>query len=115
MSIRGSIVTLFEPADLNIGRLGCVLLEIGFWQSLESFHFDDAYNARDRLQTPRVQRSTYVRERLIGLTHELSGQVGSTYARAVRECLRIEMNCPSEKVEEILCWKVAAALDQCMA
>lgn len=62
-----------------------------------------------------MSESEYVRKQLISLTHELSGQVGSIYAGAVRECLSIETDCSSSKVEEILCWKVAAALDQCMA
>ena len=86
-------------------------MEIAFWQSIDSFDFGEAYDSLNLSLEP----SEFDRQRLIGLTHELSGQVGSIYAGAVRECLRIEMNCPNEQVEGILCWKVAAALDQCMA
>ena len=102
-------------ADSILGRLGCVLLEVGLWQSLQSFDFDRCFDSLDFRTTPSLKRSVYVKERLIKLTHELVGQVGSVYARAVRQCLSVEMNSPSDEVQDMLCWKVAAALDQCMA
>jgi hypothetical protein len=86
-------------------RLGCVLLEIGLWQTLESF--DKNYPA---LQFQSV---------LLGLTGELVGQMGSKYAAAVRECLSItstDGKAGSDREAcRVLCWKVAAALDSCSA
>ena len=88
-------------------RLGCVLLEIGFWQSLQSFDKSAHYE-------PLI-----FQKRLLYLTQELEGQAGSTYAGAVRECLGIappgQEFTGRDTTQDILCWKVAAALDQCMA
>jgi hypothetical protein len=86
-------------------RLGCVLLEIGLWQTLESF--DKNYPA---LKFQSV---------LLDLTGELVGQMGSKYAAAVRECLSITSTDGKSGSEReacrVLCWKVAAALDGCSA
>ena len=80
-----------------------MLLEIGLWQPLESF--------ANRGEEPKDFRN-----RLIGMTkRELPGQVGKIYAEAVRECLEIHSNTSDEESQEILCWKVSAALDQCIA
>ena len=104
------ITTLTESKSANklgLYRLGCVLLEIGFWQSLQTFDRSTPYAPLD------------FQKRLLHLTTELEGRAGSTYAGAVRECLSIaplEQD-PSARdtSQDILCWKVAAALDQCMA
>lgn len=88
-------------------RLGCVLLEIGFWQSLQSFDRSANYEPLD------------FQKRLLYLTKELEGQAGSTYAGAVRECLSIgplgQDLTGQDTAQDVLCWKVAAALDLCMA
>ena len=92
---------------LGLHRLGCVLLEIGFWQRLQTLHRSTPYEPLD------------FQKRLLNLTTELEGQVGSTYAGPVRECLNIaplEQDLSARDTsQDILCWKVAAALDQCMA
>jgi hypothetical protein len=86
-------------------RLGCVLLEIGLWQTLESF---------DKNYPPLQFQSV-----LLGLTGELVGQMGSKYAAAVRECLTITSTGgkvgSDREACRTLCWKVAAALDSCSA
>ncbi len=101
--------------DSTTGRPGCVLLGIGLWQSFKSFDFDRSYDALNFSRAPFLERSEYAEKRLLGLSHELVGQVRSTYASAVRECLSIDMYRSRDKVQDIRCWKVAAALDQCMA
>ena len=85
--------------------LGAVLLEIGLWQSLETLipdvDFEDEFT---------------VGERLIKLAKvELPGQMGSIYAEAVKECLISSEDDNDLYTQERLCWKVNAALDQCMA
>jgi hypothetical protein len=87
----------------NRPRLGCVLLEIGLWQNLESF---------DRGYKPEKFQKV-----LLDLTNELVGQVGAKYASAVRECLSIKGDrvVGGNDAQQTLCWKVAATLDQCSA
>ena len=85
--------------------LGAVLLEIGLWQSLETLipdvDFEDEFT---------------IGERLIKLAKvELPGQMGSIYAEAVKECLISSKKDSDLYTQEKLCWKVNAALDQCMA
>ena len=46
---------------------------------------------------------------------ELPGQVGSIYAEAVKECLISSEKDSDLYTQERLCWKVSAALDQCVA
>lgn len=87
--------------------LGTVLLEIGLWQSLETLAPDVDPEDPDVLT---------FRERLIKLAKvELPGQMGSIYAEAVKECLISSRKDSDVDTQERLCWKVNAALDQCMA
>ncbi|MCJ1267369.1 hypothetical protein MMC22_007254 [Lobaria immixta] len=84
--------------------LGCVLLELGFYEPLRSF--DDGYS-------PEVFHT-----RLLDLADELVGRMGSIYAGAVKDCLSIDIGTRQQSENEAqrtLCWKVAAALDQCIA
>ena len=88
--------------------LGTVLLEIDLWQSLETLTSGvDSDDPKD------VTKSS---KRLIKLAKdELPGQMGRIYAEAVRECL---ISCSKDSdlyTQERLCWKVNAALDQCVA
>ena len=46
---------------------------------------------------------------------ELPGQTGSIYAEAVKECLISSEHDDDLYTQERLCWKVNAALDQCVA
>ena len=46
---------------------------------------------------------------------ELPGQMGNIYAEAVKECLISSEKDSDLYTQERLCWKVSAALDQCMA
>ena len=83
--------------------LGTVLLEIGLWQSLETFETED-------------ESAWEFRDRLVGLaTRELPGQVGQIYARVVQECLRTSRDDKDEDTQEKLCWQVVSMLDQCVA
>lgn len=88
-----------------IDSLGTVLLEIGLWQSLKTLIPD--INFKNPFK---------VSERLIKLAKvELPGQMGSIYAEAVNECLISSRKDSDLYTQERLCWKVNAALDQCMA
>ena len=46
---------------------------------------------------------------------ELPGQVGKIYADVVLACLKVGSGESDSKVQVLLCWKVAAALDGCNA
>ena len=83
--------------------LGTVLLEIGLWQSLNTFDVEQ--------DTPRgIQR------RFIGLAvKELPGQVGQIYADAVTRCLNTTEHDQDVETHQTLCWKVVSMLDQCIA
>ena len=97
---------LHGSADCWSCSLGTVLLEIGFWQPLRSFetHLHDGTDFEE------------FRNRLVGLTkRELPGQVGKIYADAVRECLETTAYDSDTDTQQRLCWKVIAALDQCVA
>ena len=86
--------------------LGVVLLELGLWQPLSSF--DATTNLRN---DPEV-----LREHLLKIArNELPGQVGKIYANVVIECLKVGADTSDSTVQELLCWKVAAALDACTA
>ena len=96
---------LHGSADYWSRSLGTVLLEIGFWQPLRSFKTD-------------LHRETFEEftNRLVGLTkRELPGQVGKIYADAVKECLASTAYDSDADTQQRLCWKVIAALDQCVA
>lgn len=47
--------------------------------------------------------------------HELPGQMGNIYAEAVKECLVSSAKDFDPYTQDRLCWKVNAALDQCVA
>ena len=86
--------------------LGIVLLELGLWQPLSSF--DATTNLRN---DPEV-----LREHLLKIArNELPGQVGKIYANVVVECLKVSAGTSDPMVQDLLCWKVAAALDACTA
>lgn len=83
-----------------------VLLELGLWQPLSSF--DATTNLRN---DPEV-----LREHLLKIArNELPGQVGQIYTNVVIKCLKVSANEDDSKVQDLLCWKVAAALDACTA
>jgi hypothetical protein len=84
--------------------LGCVLLEIGLWQSLNSFN-------RTR-QFSEKQFRDYLRDKV---SRELVGQTGGKYASAVKECLSVTSETSDREAQDILCGKVAAALEGCSA
>ena len=80
------------------------MLEIGLWQPipfLVSDHTHGAYRIRDELSKLADTK--------------LRGQVGSIYVRAVRTCLNMKGDEADDETQHILCWKVAAALDECNA
>lgn len=84
--------------------LGCVLLELGFYRPLRSFDHD---------YSPTVFHA-----RLLDHADELVGRMGSIYAGAVKDCLSIDVgtrNQDENEAKRTLCWKVAGALDQCVA
>ena len=86
--------------------LGIVLLEIRLWQPLSSF--DATVNHGDNPHT--------LREHLVKMArYELPGQVGKIYAIVVKECLNVGRNDSDMEIQHLLCWKVAAALDECKA
>ena len=88
-----------------LNSLGAVLLEIGLWQSLETL-----------IPDVDLEDEFTVGERLIKVAKvELPGQMGSIYAEAVKECLISSKKDSDLYTQEKLCWKVNAALDQCMA
>lgn len=92
--------------------LGTVLLEIGFWQSLRTFHetIMSTKNNTRNLEAP----SRYFSAGLICLANkELPGQVDQIYTDAVTACLSVTENDNDAKTREKLCWKVCAVLDQC--
>lgn len=84
-----------------------MLLELGFWQTLDQFKSDDAASPEDPKQ---------LQARLIKLSGaELRGQMGRMYADAVWECLNLSGRTTDQEVQYVLCWKVASALDRCVA
>ncbi|KAL8925833.1 MAG: hypothetical protein Q9208_003330 [Pyrenodesmia sp. 3 TL-2023] len=92
--------------------LGTVLLEIGFWQSLRTFHEAIMSTKNDVKDVEAPSR--YFSASLIRLAKkELPGQVGQNYTDAVTACLSIGDNENDASTREKLCWKVCAVLDQC--
>ncbi|KAL8795100.1 MAG: hypothetical protein Q9195_002397 [Heterodermia aff. obscurata] len=90
----------------DLYSLGVVLLELGLWQPLSTV--ESTTNLRN---DPEV-----LREHLFKIArNELPGQVGKIYANVVIECLKVGADTSDATVQEILCWKVAAALDACTA
>lgn len=84
--------------------LGCVLLEIGLWQSLDSFNRTRKFSEK--------QFRDYLRDEV---SRELVGQAGGKYASAVKECLSVTSETSDHEARDILCGKVAAALEGCSA
>ena len=81
-----------------------MLLELGFYKPLRTFDYG---------YSPEVFHA-----RLLDMADELVGRVGSIYAGAVKNCLSIDIGTRQQSENEAqrtLCWKVAAALDQCIA
>ena len=80
-----------------------MLLEIGFWTPLSFF-------------TEKQHTLNTFCDYLIRLTRvELPRLVGTIYADAVRACLKVDQSTSDAAAQEILCWKVSAALDRCIA
>ncbi|KAL8824223.1 MAG: hypothetical protein Q9191_005203 [Dirinaria sp. TL-2023a] len=99
-----SLLEYTQAFDLY--SLGVVLLEIGLWQPLSSFRA-----TRNLTNDPYVSH-----EHLLKIARqELPGQVGKLYAEVVTTCLKVSRDESDTKVQELLCWKVAAALDACNA
>jgi hypothetical protein len=80
------------------------LLEIGLWQSLGSF--DDTRKFSEK------KFRDYLRDEV---SRELVGQTGGVYASAVKECLSVTSETSDHEARDILCRKVAAALEVCSA
>ena len=83
-----------------------MLLEIGLWQPLSSLS-----------ATMNLTNDPHVfHEHLLKVAHqELPGQVGTIYADVVLACLKVSPDDRDANVQDLLCWKVAAALDGCNA
>lgn len=92
--------------DALVQSLGVVLLEIGLWQPLSTF--SATMNLRNDPEVLREHLQKIAR-------NELPGQVGKIYANVVTECLKVSADDGDSEVQNILCWKVAAALDACNA
>ena len=85
--------------------LGTILLELGLWQSLKtlgsSVNSETVFTFSERLTKIAMQ--------------ELPGQMGNIYAEVVKECLVSSAKDTDPYTQDRLCWKVNAALDQCVA
>lgn len=93
--------------------LGIVLLEIGFWKSLESFHLGAAGNVSDKEKHKHYKQNQSI---LIEMANtRLPGQVGNLYMNAVKACLSVTEGDSDAVTSENLCWNVCAVLDQCVA
>ncbi|KAH8744478.1 hypothetical protein BGZ57DRAFT_977186 [Hyaloscypha finlandica] len=86
----------------DVYSLGCVLLELGLWQSLDTFH-KGSYSA-DKFRD--VLKST---------TQELIGQTGSKYASATKACLNITSGINERQTQDLLFRSVLAVLEDCSA
>ena len=87
----------------DIYSLGLLLLEVGLWQRLASFHRSD-----DKPET--------FRKRLIDVeTGHLKGQCGAVYAEVVRRCLSAEVTDSLEESVRVLGYAIAANLDHVQA
>ena len=83
--------------------LGLLLLEIGLWQRLASFHRPD-------------DKPEAFRKRLIEVeTGHLRGQCGAVYAEVVRKCLSAEVTDSMEESVRVLGYLIAAGLDHIQA
>jgi serine/threonine protein kinase len=85
----------------DIYSLGLILLEIGLWQSVESF-----VGGITDFTTEEFRG--FLRKRVVP---DLIGQVGSVYAGVVQECLSLRVDEDREDVvEKTLIWDIAARL-----
>lgn len=80
-----------------------MLLELGLWQPLSQISHDGLTSSGFRFKLMRMARE------------ELPGQAGQIYANVVLECLAASREYSDAQTQEVLCWKVAAALDECQA
>lgn len=89
----------------DIYSIGLVLLEIGLWQSLQTFdngQWDDAYSFRQ-----------FVLNKLVP---DLWGQCGSIYGGVVKDCLKMSSDVGLEDEEgRRLAWSIAERLNLCNA
>lgn len=92
-----------------------VLLEIGLWQSLRTFHktiiSKKAVTTDLHDEDPEDFRANLIRL----ANKKLPSQVGQVYTDAVTACLSVTEDDSDERTRENLCWKVCALLDQCTA
>lgn len=91
-----------------------VLLEVGLWQSLRTFHktiTSEKAVTTDLHEDPEDFRADLIRRANEGLP----GLVGQIYTDAVTACLNVTEYDSDAKTRENLCWKVCALLDQCTA
>lgn len=90
----------------DIYSLGLILLEIGLWQSLQTFdtnRWRDAYAFRK-----------FILDRLVP---DLWGQCGSIYGGVVKECLTISSSALTlaEEGQRMVAWSIAQRLEKCVA
>jgi hypothetical protein len=92
------VCTLTNP------RLGCVMLEIGLWQSIAS------------LATENADKSAHVfRDRLVAIANrELPGQAGRIYADATKRCLQICQTGNMEDYGKKLLQQIIEELGRCV-
>ena len=100
--IHYQLQTKRRQANSTFPSLGCVLLELGLWQSLDTFH-KGSYSA-DKFRD--VLKST---------TQELIGQTGSKYASATKACLNITSGINERQTQDLLFRSVLAVLEDCSA
>ena len=87
----------------DVYSVGLLLLEIGLWQRLASFH-----RADDKPES--------FRKRLIEVeTGHLRGQCGAVYAEVVKRCLSAEVTDSMEESVRVLGYAIAARLDYVQA
>lgn len=88
----------------DVYSLGLVLLEIGLWQSIESF-------VEGITDFTTEDFRGYLKERVVP---DLRGQCGSIYEQVVQECLATRVD-DEEIIEKTLVWDIAGKLWECKA
>ena len=89
----------------DIYSIGLVLLEIGLWQSLQTFDHGEWVDAYDF--------QTFVLNKLVP---DLWGQCGSIYGGVVKDCLKMSSDIGLEDEEgRRLAWSIAERLNMCNA
>ncbi|KAA8909830.1 hypothetical protein FN846DRAFT_941011 [Sphaerosporella brunnea] len=88
----------------DIYSLGLVLLEIGLWQSIESFVSEIKDFTTDEF-------TLYLRKRVVP---DLRGQCGAIYEEVVQSCLAMKVDV-EVATERVMLWDVMARLENCRA